>query len=76
MPVSVFNFFWYKCWLWTNRSSPTKEIAWQQAFFRVLSIHYETFDTLIKRIGPLFILEVKITANMDMNVDVKQNIIK
>ena len=51
-------------------------MAWEQAFFRVLITHYETFDTLIKRIGPLFILEVKIIANMDMNVDVKQNIIK
>ena len=51
-------------------------MAWEQAFFRVLIIHSETFDTLIKRIGPLFILEVKIIANMDMNVDVKQNIIK
>ena len=46
-------------------------MAWEQAFFRVLIIHYETFDTLIKRIGPLFILEVKIIANMDMNGDVK-----
>ena len=58
-----------------DRSLTTK---WPESriFFRVLIILYETFDTLIKRIVPLFILEVKITANMDMNVDVKQNIIK
>ena len=55
---------------------PNKEMTWKQAFFRVLIIHYEMFDALIKRIGPLFILEVKIIANMDMNVDVKRNILK
>ena len=58
-----------------DRSLTTK---WPESriFFRVLIILYETFDTLIKRIVPLFILEVKIIANVDMNVDVKQNILK
>ena len=60
----------------TDRSLTRKWPESRLFFFRVLIIHYETFDTLIKRIGPLFILEVKIIANMDMNVDVKQNILK
>lgn len=59
----------------TDRSL-TRKWPESRLFFRVLIILYETFDTLIKRIGPLFILEVKIIANMDMNVDVKQSIIK
>ena len=51
-------------------------MAWEQDFFSCLNYPLRNVDTLIKRIGPLFILEVKIIANMDMNVDVKQNILK
>ena len=56
--------------------SLTRKWPESRLFICVFIINYETFDTLIKRIGPLFILEIKIIANMDMNVDVKQNILK
>lgn len=76
MPVSVFNFFGVNANYGRIDRSLTTKWPESRLFFRVLIILYETFDTVIKRIGPLFILEVKIIANMDMNVDVKQNIIK
>ena len=74
MPVSVFHFFGVITNYGRIDRSLTRKWPESRLFICVFIIHYETFDTLIKRIGPLFILEFKIIANMDMIVDVKETV--